>query len=292
MNLVGKIFVVLIFVFSLVFMSLAMAVYATHKNWREDVTRAPDKVGGGKELGLKYQLDNAKKENQRLKDEREAVIKQLESERIAKAQALAKLRTAYDVKEKDLRQLESGYAREKKDTREAVAATNATQKNASDYYQELQKQLAATLEAQQDRDKYFKDLVQKDDELNQARNELEQLRNRDTELSKDLGKYKEMSRWFGLPGPDGDYKSKTPPRVDGLVTATPGAGLVEIDLGSDQGIRKGHRLEVYRIGGGQNAYVGRVEVMRVAATSAVCKIDPKYQNSNVMVGDRVGSRID
>ena len=83
-----------------------------------------------------------------------------------------------------------------------------------------------------------------------------------------------------------------PPRVDGVVTATPGAGLVEISLGSDQGLRKGHRLEVYRIGGGQSTYVGRVEVVRTAATRSVCKIDPKYQNSNIMVGDRVASRID
>ena len=68
--------------------------------------------------------------------------------------------------------MQAGYATEKKDTREAVAAMNATQKNASDYFQELEKQRAAVVEAQQDRDKYFKDLVQKDDELNQAKNDL------------------------------------------------------------------------------------------------------------------------
>ena len=34
MNLVGKILIVLIFVMSLVFMSFAVAVYATHTNWR------------------------------------------------------------------------------------------------------------------------------------------------------------------------------------------------------------------------------------------------------------------
>ena len=34
MNLVGKIFVTLILVMSLVFMTLALMVYATHKNWK------------------------------------------------------------------------------------------------------------------------------------------------------------------------------------------------------------------------------------------------------------------
>ena len=41
MNLVGKIFIVLIFVMSLVFMAFSMAVYATHRNWREVVVGKP-----------------------------------------------------------------------------------------------------------------------------------------------------------------------------------------------------------------------------------------------------------
>ena len=39
MNLVGKIFIVLILVMSLVFMSFAVVVYATHHNWKEVATR-------------------------------------------------------------------------------------------------------------------------------------------------------------------------------------------------------------------------------------------------------------
>ena len=199
MNLVGKIFVVLIFVMSLVFMAFAMAVYATHRNWREEVTRPQDRSGAGKELGLQSQLADAKAREQNLKDQLETASKQLAFEKNAKLQALTKLQNELDVKEKDLGELEAGYATEKKDTREAVAAMNATQKNASDYFQELEKQRAAVLEAQQDRDKNFKDLVQKDDELNQAKNDFEQLRKRNEDLAKDLAKYKELGRWIGLP---------------------------------------------------------------------------------------------
>ena len=49
-----------------------------------------------------------------------------------------------------------------------------------------------------------------------------------------------------------------------MIMATPGAGLVEISIGSDQGLLKGHKLEVYRIGGGQSTYVGRIEVVKTA----------------------------
>ena len=58
------------------------------------------------------------------------------------------------------------------------------------------------------------------------------------------------------------------------------------------GIRKGHQLEIYRIAGGQNTYVGRVEVVQTSPDKSVCKVDPKFQNGNVMVGDRVASKID
>ena len=40
MNLVGKIFIVSILVTSVFFMAVAMAVYATHKNWREAIDDA------------------------------------------------------------------------------------------------------------------------------------------------------------------------------------------------------------------------------------------------------------
>ena len=35
MNWLGKVFVVVILIMSLVFMGLSMAVYATHKNWKD-----------------------------------------------------------------------------------------------------------------------------------------------------------------------------------------------------------------------------------------------------------------
>ena len=35
MNWLGKVFVVVILIMSLVFMGLSMAVYATHKNWKQ-----------------------------------------------------------------------------------------------------------------------------------------------------------------------------------------------------------------------------------------------------------------
>ncbi len=294
MNLVGKIFVVLIFVMSVVFMSLAMMVYATHRNWREVVELPPDspKLGqAGKEIGLKFQLREIKKQNDDLRNQLETLKKDIARERAAKVQSLTKLETEKDELIKERRDLQAGYADLEKAKRNAVAAMNATQKVAADYRMELEKLRSDILQARQDRDAHFKEVVRLTDELHQAVNEKEQLRKRAQDVSKDLAKAREALRYFDI-DEDSDYKSKTPPRVDGVVLAVPGDKLVEISIGSDDGLRKGHRLEVYRVSGESSTYVGRIEVVKTSPARSVCKIDPKYQNSQVREGDRVAAEIE
>ena len=111
------------------------------------------------------------------------------------------------------------------------------------------------------------------------------------DVSKDLAKARDALRYFKI-NENSDYRGKAPPQIDGVVTAAVEHGLVEVSLGSDMGLRKGHLLEVYRSSGGQSTYVGRIEVVQTGPDKSVCKIDPKFQNSNVMVGDRVASKID
>jgi hypothetical protein len=86
--------------------------------------------------------------------------------------------------------------------------------------------------------------------------------------------------------------SGTPPRVDGLVAAVLGGGMLEINIGSDSGVQKGHKLDLYRIGSTGNKYVGRIEVLKTAPDKSVCKIIPSFQQSEVQKGDRVASKID
>jgi hypothetical protein len=171
-----------------------------------------------------------------------------------------------------------------------VAAMNATQKNATDYRQELEKLRGEILHAQQDRDAHFKEVVRLTDELNQAVNDKELLRKRMKDIANDLARAREALRYFKID--ENNFKGEPPAGVNGRVTVALEHGLIEISLGSDMGIRKGHHLEIYRVAGGQRTYVGRVEVLQTSPDKSVCKVDPNFQNSNVMVGDRVASKID
>ena len=69
-DLAGKIFVVLIFLMSLVFASFAIMHYTSHRNWRDEILRKPAEVRGNQEPGLKYRLEQAYLENDRLKKAR------------------------------------------------------------------------------------------------------------------------------------------------------------------------------------------------------------------------------
>ena len=282
MNLVGKIFVVVIFVMSLVFMTLALMVYAMHKNWREEVMNP--------NTGLVQKLRTERDRNRELTDQKDKLQKQYDAELDAQRQAVAKLDNELALEQKDRKALEESLASIEKAQRDAVAAMNATQKNAMDYRKELDRLRTDVIESQQDRDAHFKEVVRLTDKLNETVNEKEQLRKRMGDLSKDLAKAREALRHFDI-NENADFKAK-PPKVEGVVTAALDNGLLEISIGSDMGIRKGHQLEVYRVFSGQSTYVGRAEVVETSPDKSVCKMDRKFQNSNVMVGDRVASKID
>ena len=291
MNLVGKIFVVLIFVMSLVFMSFAVAVYTTHRNWREVVLLPRDQVVPGKEVGLKFQMEEAKVKNDELKNELDKVTRERDGEKTARIDAVAKLENELKVLTDERKKREQEYAALVKSERDAVAAMKASQDNTAVAEKERADLRTEVLQAQKDRDANFKEVVRLTDELHQAVNDKVQLQSRLTTLAQDLAKAKEALRYSNI-NENSDYKAKVPPKVDGVILATPGAGLVEVSLGSDDGLRKGHQLEVYRVSGGASTYVGRIEVVKTASDRSVCKIDPKFQNSNMMKGDRVASKIE
>jgi hypothetical protein len=290
MNLVGKIFTVVILVLCLVFMALAMAVYTAQRNWREVVMLQKSELTPGKTLGLKWQLEEAKALNENLNNDKAKLEKDIKAEQAARQQALSRLQTELEIARKDRKSLEAGRADLEKDKRDSVAAMNATQKNLTDFRQELDKQRTGLLQAQQDRDKHFNKVVELTDQLNQAVNDKELLRKRTLELAKDLKKADEALQWNGI-NKNANFKNAKPPQVDAVVTSVLGDGLIEISLGSDAGLREGHQLEVYRTGGGQNTYVGRVKVVRTDPSKSVCKVDPNFQNSNIMENDRVASEI-
>jgi chromosome segregation ATPase len=186
MNLVGKIFVVLILVMSVVFMAFAMAGYASHKNWWEVVYN--DQPTPDKPLGLAGQLREAQEYNKKLSDQAERLKQQYDAEKTAKIQAIAKLENESEVAKGELKALEAKLAALEKAKGEAEAAMNAMQAKITGDRKELELQRKTVEEAQKDRNAHFKEVVRLTEELNQAVNERDLLKKRTVELRKDLVK--------------------------------------------------------------------------------------------------------
>lgn len=88
-----------------------------------------------------------------------------------------------------------------------------------------------------------------------------------------------------LRGPGDD---DLPALVQGLVTALDDEKkLVEISIGSDDGLRVGQRLFVHD---GQK-YLGRIEIVRVTPDAAVCRIVQHAQGADLAKGHRVTSQL-
>ncbi len=283
MNLVGKIFVVLVLLMSLVFASFAVAVYATHRNWMlivDNPTPPP-----GQDLGLKQELAQREQRLKHLTNRQSALATQLVEEKSAYEQVRVKLENEKEDLRRERDRRDTELADLTKAHREAVAAVDVSHQELARLRKDIDSLRTDMRAAQEERDAHFKEVVRLTDQLHAAVFELNQLKETNRELLVDLTQVKNKMRAANI-DPDAELGL---PVVEGLVLAILGDGLVEISIGSDDGLRPSHQLYIYRAAAGQSTFVGKIEVLRTDVDRAVCKII--QSQGNVVKGDRVASQL-
>jgi chromosome segregation ATPase len=274
MNLVGKIFVVLIFVMSLVFMAFAVAVYATHENWR----LAVEKPGG-----LKAQIQTLQATNKALTDERDKLNSYIAKEKEEWNRVRGQLETAKATMENDIKRLNDELKQLAAEEEKAVAALNVASQNLDKLTTEvatLRKDIVAT---QDDRDKRFDEAVKLQDQVNQSLGEYARIREREVQLAQQVAKMRDKLRSLGTH----EDSPAEPAKVTGKVLVVNKDDMIEVDLGTDDGIRTGLKLEVFRA----NKYVARVEVLTATSDKAIAKVVPGFKTTPLQVGDNVATRF-
>jgi len=285
MNLVGKIFVVLIFTGSLIFMAFAVAVYGNSKNWMEAINREASEVTSKKPLGYKHQLKARIAERNRIQAKLDEAERRLELEKAARTQALAKLESEYKRLGGINDELVKQVVQLNEQKRIAIEAFNATELNLAALGKEIGGLREEIRVAQSNRDNEAKNVVRLTDTVHQRLGELDRLNERSRDLVQQLAKYRAAMTILG----------KTPsqiiagiPPVDGIVTAVRAkANLVEISLGSDDGLKKKHTLDVFR----NNKYLGKVQILRTAADKSVARILKSSVRGKIQKGDRVATKL-
>lgn len=273
MTLLGKILTVLILVLSVVFMSFSMLVFATHRNWREAAATLQNEVQDARK-----QRDEIQIEFNRSKDA-------LAAEQAARRFAIAAARSKYEQANASLQAVNSQL-------QELTGAHGELQQLHRTTVEELDRLTTevATLRdqirvAQQDRDTQFAEVVRLTDELNRLEGVKATLEDRREQLLAQNSKFAAV-----LKAHDIDVNANIaniPPPVDGVVTGVSDRELIEISLGSDDGLKEGHRLEVFR----QNTYLGRVIIKRTSPDRAVAEIIKEYRRGTIRKGDRVATKL-
>jgi chromosome segregation ATPase len=273
MTLVGKIFTMLILIFSIVFMAFSMMVFATHKNWKTAAT------------GLQKSLADA---NTALKDAKDALEREkteLAREQAARKAALAALQVRVQQSESRLQAKE----KELGDLTAAHSQTAEAAKVAQDRLAVLEKEtndLRNTLRSERQKlDKLFLNVVDLTDKLNQAESLRQNLEEVNRQATQQMSQMKMVLDRNGL-SPD-SLVAHIPPKVEGVVVDVSDKDLLEISIGADDGLKIGHSLDVYR----GNQYLGRIVVKKTNPDRAVGQVMRELQRGQIRKGDRVTTKF-
>jgi len=276
MTLVGKIFTMLVLAMSIIFMTLAVTVFATHRVWR-DIVIEPG--------GLKAQIEELSKTNGELRIEIIRAKDQIALEQAARRFALAAGQARLEQLATDLQRREKEYT----DLQAAHGTIVETLARQTDTLTALTKEneviKADIRTAQQARDDFFNQVVALTDDVNRMEGNTRTLQEQHDMLLAQNSKMAVVMRKLDVTvntNLDG-----IAPRVDGVVTAVSDKNFIEISIGSDDGLRKNHLMEVYR----RNSYVGRVEIVMVEPDRAVAKIIPEFRRGIIKKGDRVATKL-
>ncbi|MCA9176500.1 MAG: hypothetical protein KDB14_18560 [Planctomycetales bacterium] len=278
MTLLGKIFTGLILVMSVMFMSFAIVVYATHVNWKE---RVKDPTNG-----LEVTLRNVQDKVAQLQLEIEQSKNTLAAEQAARRAVLASLRTKLDEINKELVDKVREY-----DTLLATKANlSQTLETNSQTLLALQGEVAtirkSIIDTIDSRNTVFEEFVALTDTKNRLEGARDILSERHDALLADVTKAQGHLARFGVRL--GDDLPTDAPQRKGFVTKVGSGRLIEISLGDDDGMRTGHELYVYR----GATFLGKAVIRETSADFAVAEIVQEV-NKSVLIrkGDRVSTKL-
>ena len=276
MNFLGKILTVFILIVSLLLMYVALTVYATHKNWKADAE------------GLQKQLAQANATNQEL----ESKLEDLETTLTAEAEDLRRQAAKLETEREVLTSLNTAQQEEllqlRQKSRSDTAAVASTQENNEKLTEQVETLREQIRDHQQRRDEAFEEMIAATDGLHQAKSKVDSLQERNVQLVAQLGEANNVILNNGLDPAAADSKI---PEVRGEVLATrrrAGTQLIEVTIGSDDGVKPGHTVEIYR---GQR-YLGRAEIITTEPDKAVGRVLRRFQGGGqIQEGDNVATKL-
>jgi septal ring factor EnvC (AmiA/AmiB activator) len=281
MTHVGKILVLVIMAFSLLFLGISTVVFSTAKNWKtatEEQKKEVEKVKQ-KLSDAQAKADAAKKELADAQGAAAEATKQLNN----------RIRELENQNKLDLDQITNVRSQLVKAQESAKAALDEV---------EAKRNETTLLRSQKSVvEKQANDFKLRQAELNDRIRELERMMESATKNNADLrekvAKFSSALRSHGLSDDISQYKGvESPPPVQGQVKRVHTDNRrIEVTIGSDDGLVVGHELYLYHTTP-RPEYLGRVQIISVEPDQAVARVvGNTFQGKKIKEGDIVSSTI-
>jgi hypothetical protein len=264
MTAIGKIFVIVNLLFSLIVAGLIVVVYAKSTNWADAAKKWEQaaKVADASREAAKEEAGKAQAASA-------AEITRLQGELQKKDGEIAAVRAEVQAK---LKEMEAIRQASNKDSGSLVAKETQLEKHKSEVaalekqVSDKDKQIVALIEA---KNKANDDKVAADIRANSYQTKAERMEARLRETESEIVKLR-RGGGAGAGGVALVSTANPPPQaVEGIITETMrNSDLVKISVGSDAGLVKGHTLDVFRLKPTPQ-YLGQIRLTDVRASEAV-----------------------
>ena len=279
---VGQILVILLTCFSILFMGFAVTVFTTRTNWRENYNKK------------KAELDELNKKKQATDQQVKTLTEFITNEAKTHETERKNFNQQITDQQKNYTALNENYKQARSDVviyLEQAERYGAQAKIRTDEAILLRGQLEEARKKKDEAQKIQFDTQQKHIELQGS---YETLVARAKDLEQRVGDLTSIMQALGLSTNPKDHADKldiVPPPVEGIVLEVDKEGkIVKISIGSDDGLRKKHRLQVYRVKP-LGKFVATIEIIEVDPDQAVGRVLSQFKQGNIQEGDLVATRI-
>ena len=282
MTLLGKIFTVMILLMTILFMGFSIVVFATHRNWRMVVVN--ENPTEKNPLGYIHRLRQEELAQDALEKEVKRLQEKLAVEQVARVSVLAALESRLTQEKTNYEQLAKTF----ETTKFELNRVNTVSERVSDINTKLLTQVAGlrdnVTQVIDDRDHQFYEVVSLTASVNQLSGSEKRLTERRNQLVEQLAVRERLIRQNAISIEEDD---QLPADLRGRITAVSDKRLVEVSVGSDDGVKVGHELHVFR----NKTYLGRVVIRKTKADRSVGEILVKMQKGTIKVNDYVAAKL-
>ena len=274
MNLTGKILTLLIFFLSIAFLVMAVMVGATHRNWKEQATKN------------KTAADQTQRRLESVRVQSTKLEQLLNAERVSRTQQLAQIESQLA----DARQRYESKVDELRDTKvtgqQSLDNLRQSERRLKEQDETLKQLRGQNKTLIDDIAEQRRKVVNLTSQTFKLQSDVEKLGRMRMDLSEQLALKMKIMNAHGLS--DDALTDHIPPEVDGVIVRIHNTrDLIAISLGTDDGLREGHTLDIFR----GKRFIGKAKVVLAYPNQAACSLDKDFLQAPVAEGDYVTTKF-